>query len=145
MFNPIRLEAYNPGPMTGPRNNAYLLVGSQGEGALIDAGVGDSRHLAAIGRHLGDGGARLEHILVTHAHADHASGAPVLVESYGAARCRKFPWPDEDRKYAGRWEPLCGRRAAPRGRGATGGAPHSWTLARPYRLLARAQPRGFYR
>jgi glyoxylase-like metal-dependent hydrolase (beta-lactamase superfamily II) len=106
MFNPIRLEAYNPGPMTGPGNNTYLLVGSQGEGALIDAGVGDSRHLAAIGQHLGDARARLDHILVTHAHADHASGASVLLESYGAARCCKFPWPDEDWKYAVRWEPL---------------------------------------
>jgi glyoxylase-like metal-dependent hydrolase (beta-lactamase superfamily II) len=106
VFNPIRLEAFNPGPMTGQGNNTYLLVGSHGEGALIDAGVGDSRHLAAIGQHLGDARARLDDILVTHAHADHASGAPVLLESYGAARCRKFPWPDEDWKYAVRWEPL---------------------------------------
>jgi len=106
VFNPIRLEAHNPGPMTGQGNNTYLLVGSQGEGALIDAGVGDSRHLAAIERHLCDGRARLDHILVTHAHADHASGAPVLVGAHGTARCHKFPWPDEDRKYAVRWEPL---------------------------------------
>jgi glyoxylase-like metal-dependent hydrolase (beta-lactamase superfamily II) len=106
VFNPIRLEAYNPGPMTGQGNNTYLLVGSQGEGALIDAGVGDPRHLAAIERHLGDGGARLDRILVTHAHADHASGAPVLAEWYRAARCCKFPWPEEDRKYTVPWEPL---------------------------------------
>ena len=106
MFNPIRLEAHNPSPMTGRGNNTYLLVGSRGEGALIDAGVGDSRHLAAIERQLGDGRARLDLILVTHAHADHASGAPVLVGAHGAARCHKYPWPDEDRKYAVRWEPL---------------------------------------
>jgi glyoxylase-like metal-dependent hydrolase (beta-lactamase superfamily II) len=92
--------------MTGQGNNTYLLVGSRGEGALIDAGIGDSRHLSAIERHLADGGARLDHILVTHAHADHASGAPALAGSHGEARCYKFPWPDEDRKYAVRWEPL---------------------------------------
>jgi glyoxylase-like metal-dependent hydrolase (beta-lactamase superfamily II) len=106
VFNPIRLEACNPGPMTGQGNNTYLLVGPQGAGALIDAGVGDSRHLAAIERHLGDGGARLEDILVTHAHADHASGAPVLAGSHRTVRCHKFPWPAEDRKYGVRWEPF---------------------------------------
>lgn len=106
MFNPIRLEAHNPSPMTGQGNNTYLLVGTRGEGAIIDAGVGDSRHIAAIERHLGGLRARLDYVLVTHAHADHASGAPVLAEAHLAARCYKFPWPDEDRKYAVQWEPL---------------------------------------
>jgi glyoxylase-like metal-dependent hydrolase (beta-lactamase superfamily II) len=106
MFDPIRIEACNPGPMTGQGNNTYLIVGSQGQGTLIDAGVGDSRHVAAIERHLGDGRARLDHILVTHAHADHASGAPVLVRAHREARCHKFPWPDEDRKYPVLWELL---------------------------------------
>lgn len=106
MFSPIVIEANNPSPMTGRGNNTYLLVGSACTAALIDAGVGEPRHLAAIARELDGRRARLDDVLVTHAHVDHASGAPKLAAEHEQARFRKFPWPDEDRKHAVRWEPL---------------------------------------
>ena len=106
VFDPITLEARNPGPMTGRGNNTYLLIGARGEAVLIDAGVGEPRHLAELDRHLSDRGARLEHVLVTHAHPDHASGAPALAARHASARFHKTPWPEEDRRYAVRWEPI---------------------------------------
>lgn len=66
--------AHNPGPLTGTGNNTWLLDGR--EPALIDAGVGAAEHLDAIARHLG--GRDLVRVLVTHGHADHASGGPAL-------------------------------------------------------------------
>ncbi len=92
--------------MTGPGNNTYLLIGSSGSAALIDAGVGDPRHLAAIGHQLSDHHATLDLVLVTHAHPDHASGAAVLASAHPAARFRKYSWPDADAAYAVDWEPL---------------------------------------
>ena len=106
MFRPLLLPAHNPGPMTGPGNNTYLLIGPSGSASLIDAGVGDPRHLAAIGRQLSDHHATLDLVLVTHAHPDHASGAAVLASAHPGARFRKYPWPDADAAYAVDWEPL---------------------------------------
>ena len=105
-FIPTLLPAHNPGPMTGEGNNTYLLVGSTGEGTLIDAGVGDARHLAALERSLSDAAARLEQVLVTHGHPDHASGAPALAGAHPTAQFRKKPWPEVDARYAVEWQPL---------------------------------------
>jgi glyoxylase-like metal-dependent hydrolase (beta-lactamase superfamily II) len=105
VFNPILLEAHNPGPMTGGGNNTYLLIDS-GRSALIDAGVGEPRHLAALDRQLTEHRAQLDDVLVTHAHADHASGAPAIDAAHRGVRFRKFPWPDEDSRYAVEWRPI---------------------------------------
>jgi len=99
------VPAHNPGPMTGLGNNTYLLTSSDGA-ALIDAGVGDSRHLAAIDEQLSGHRATLDLVLVTHAHPDHVSGAPALAATYSTARFRKLPWPDVDAKYGVDWNPL---------------------------------------
>ncbi len=70
--------------MTGAGNNTYLLV--DGDSAtLIDAGVAEPRHLAAIADALDRQGARLDRVLVTHAHADHASGAVALAAAHPSA------------------------------------------------------------
>ena len=99
---PLLLTAHNPGPMTGKGNNTYLMV--QGRSAtLIDAGVGDPRHLADVAAALATAGAQLTHVLVTHGHPDHASGAPALAASYPAARFLKYPWPLEDGRYPIEW------------------------------------------
>jgi glyoxylase-like metal-dependent hydrolase (beta-lactamase superfamily II) len=85
-----RILAPNPSPMTFRGTNTYLL-GTR-DLAVIDPGPDDPRHLAAILAALGPG-QRISHILVTHAHLDHAplsralaqaTGAPVL--AFGDAR-----------------------------------------------------------
>ena len=71
---PVPLHAGNPGPLTGRGNNTWLLDGA--EPTLIDAGVGKREHLDAIRHALA--GRPLVRVLVTHGHADHASGVPAL-------------------------------------------------------------------
>jgi len=102
--DPILLPAHNPGPMTGSGNNTYLIAGRHGSATLIDAGVGEPRHLAALASALGTG--RLEAVLVTHGHRDHAAGAPAIAAAHPAAAFRKRPWPDEDAQYAVPWRAL---------------------------------------
>jgi glyoxylase-like metal-dependent hydrolase (beta-lactamase superfamily II) len=105
-FTTILLDAHNPGPMTGRGNNTYLLVGRAGEAALIDAGIGDPRHLAAIDHALAAGRLRLDRVLVTHAHGDHIAGAPFIAGRHPGAAFSKFPWPEEDARYQVAWRPL---------------------------------------
>ena len=52
------------------------------------------------------GTARLGHVLVTHGHADHASGAPALARAHGDAAFSKYPWPEEDVRHDVPWRPL---------------------------------------
>jgi glyoxylase-like metal-dependent hydrolase (beta-lactamase superfamily II) len=92
--------------MTGDGNNTYLLIGARGEASLVDAGVGEPRHLAAIARELDAHDARLTRVLVTHGHADHASGAPALAAAHPLASFCKYPWPEEDANYPVVWRPL---------------------------------------
>ena len=91
--------------MTGSGNHTYLVADS-GSAALIDAGVGNPTHLEETHRELERTDATIESVLVTHGHPDHASGAPALAAAFPTARFRKFPWPDEDRRFAVTWEPL---------------------------------------
>lgn len=74
-----RILAPNPGPMTGPGTNTYL-VGID-EVAVIDPGPDDDAHLDAI---VGCGGDRIRWIVCTHTHADHAPAAARLAARTGA-------------------------------------------------------------
>ena len=115
MLTPILLAAHNPGPMTGGGNNTYLLVGADHDAVLVDAGVGDPRHLAAIEAELARHSARLARVLVTHGHADHASGAPALRAAYPGIRLQKFRWPRLDGSGLISWEPLADGEEIPVG------------------------------
>lgn len=77
-----RIVAPNPGIMTGPGTNTYL-VGSD-RLAVVDPGPDDDAHLGAL---LEAGGDRIAAIMVTHSHIDHSplaarlgalTGAPVV-------------------------------------------------------------------
>jgi glyoxylase-like metal-dependent hydrolase (beta-lactamase superfamily II) len=92
--------------MTGSGNHTYLIVGSSRRATLIDAGVGEPRHLADLDTALADTDARLERVLVTHGHRDHASGAPALAGVHPDAAFSKHPWPSEDEQYGVRWHTL---------------------------------------
>lgn len=71
----LRLTAPNPGPMTGPGTNSYI-VGT-GPCVILDPGVDDAAHLAALENAApGD----IVAVLVTHAHPDHTGGARRLAE-----------------------------------------------------------------
>jgi len=77
----VRITAANPGVMTGPGTNTYL-VGS-GEVAVIDPGPEDADHVEAV---LSAVEGTLRWILVTHTHPDHAPGAERLAALSGAER-----------------------------------------------------------
>jgi glyoxylase-like metal-dependent hydrolase (beta-lactamase superfamily II) len=87
--------------MTGSGNTTWLLDGA--EPALVDAGVGHDAHVDALAAALD--GRPLVRVLITHGHADHASGIPAL-------RAR---WPDLD---VARWGGSAERGTTPLGDGS---------------------------
>jgi glyoxylase-like metal-dependent hydrolase (beta-lactamase superfamily II) len=89
--------------MTGAGNNTYL-VADRADAVLIDAGVGDPRHLADLAVALDETAAQLGTVLVTHGHGDHVSGAPAIAAAQPAARFRKRPWPGHDDQYRVPWQ-----------------------------------------
>lgn len=78
--NVARLTCGNPGRMTGPGTNTYI-VGDPGAYAVIDPGPHDPVHVARIAEAVGQD---LKFILCTHAHPDHSPGAVLLKELTGA-------------------------------------------------------------
>jgi glyoxylase-like metal-dependent hydrolase (beta-lactamase superfamily II) len=91
--------------MTGPGNNTYLLAGG-GSAALIDAGVGEPQHLADIDAALTAQRARLDRVLVTHGHRDHAGGALAIAGAHPDAIFQKQPWPAQDAHDGIHWQTL---------------------------------------
>jgi len=71
-----RLTAPNPGPMTGPGTNTYL-VGDERSVVVIDPGPDDAGHVAAIVAAVGPARAT---IALTHTHPDHWPAAVALAE-----------------------------------------------------------------
>lgn len=101
-MTPIALHAFNPSAMTGGGNWTWLISGRVP--TLVDAGVGDPRHLDALERALE--GTPLMRVLVTHAHSDHASGVGAIAERIPAVRFLKMPWPERDHRWPVAWEPI---------------------------------------
>jgi glyoxylase-like metal-dependent hydrolase (beta-lactamase superfamily II) len=77
----LRLTAPNPGLMTGPGTNTYLVGGA--EPVVIDPGPADATHTASIVAAAAPLGP-IRNILVTHTHVDHAPGAAALAQATGA-------------------------------------------------------------
>ncbi len=77
--NVRRLTASNPGFMTGPGTNTYI-IGDDDNLAIIDPGPAHDGHIAALGAL----GGRITRIFVTHTHPDHSPAAAILKDSTGA-------------------------------------------------------------
>jgi glyoxylase-like metal-dependent hydrolase (beta-lactamase superfamily II) len=87
-----RILAGNPGPMTGPGTNTYLL-GAR-EVAVLDPGPDDAAHMRSI---LAVGGPAIRWIIVTHTHRDHSPLAAALARATGA-RLIGLPPPEDGRQ-----------------------------------------------
>ncbi|TSE19441.1 Hydroxyacylglutathione hydrolase GloC [Tepidimonas alkaliphilus] len=104
-----RLTAPNPGRMTGPGTNTYLIGQPETGYIVVDPGPDDAAHLGRLMRLTG-GDVRA--IVCTHSHPDHAPGAYPLQAQLKAA--------------GGPPAPVLGLASAPTAR------PHSrWTPERP--------------
>ena len=90
----VRITAPNPGVMTGPGTNSYI-VGAR-ELAVIDPGPAIESHVAVLRDAVG---ARLKWIVCTHTHLDHSPAAVLLQRATGA-------------RIAGRAAPQDGRQDA---------------------------------
>ncbi len=92
-----RLTAPNPGMMTGPGTNTYLL--GETELTLIDPGPEIDSHIAALKAAVGN---RLRRILTTHTHFDHSPAARAL-KAATSAELLGMPAPaqaNQDRQFA---------------------------------------------
>ena len=75
-----RLVAPNPGVMTGPGTNTYLL-GDENV-AVLDPGPAIPAHIDAILQTAGD---NIRWIVCTHTHPDHSPAWQAVAEATGAA------------------------------------------------------------
>ncbi len=86
--NVQRLTAPNPGFMTGPGTNSYI-VGDPASGHIvIDPGPDEPAHIERLWR---AAGGRIQAIVCTHSHPDHSPGAPRLQALCTAAGLEKPP------------------------------------------------------
>ncbi len=111
--NVQRLTAPNPGVMTGPGTNSYLVGDAQTGHICIDPGPADEAHLRTL---LDAAGGDIRLIVCTHSHPDHSPGARPL-----QALCANTP-------------PILGLPSAPTARAASDFTPdralaHGETLA----------------
>ena len=74
-----RIVAPNPGPMTGPGTNTYVV--GENDLVVVDPGPAEPSHIDAILNCVGD---RLRYVACTHTHPDHSPAAAVLANTTGA-------------------------------------------------------------
>jgi glyoxylase-like metal-dependent hydrolase (beta-lactamase superfamily II)/8-oxo-dGTP pyrophosphatase MutT (NUDIX family) len=92
-----RIIAPNPGMMTGPGTNTYL-VGDK-DLAVIDPGPAIDSHIAAV---LAAGAGRIRSVICTHTHPDHSPAAAAIKAASGAVLIG-WPAPEhpgQDRSFA---------------------------------------------
>lgn len=75
-----RVRAANPSPLTLDGTNTYVAAGW-----VVDPGPDDERHLVAV---LAAAGGRIDGIVLTHLHSDHAEGAGRLSAMAGGVPVR---------------------------------------------------------
>jgi hydroxyacylglutathione hydrolase len=84
-----RVLGLNPGMMTGPGTNTYL-VGRR-DPILIDTGAGVPDYVPLLERYLGERGfTRPSRVLLTHRHRDHLGGVDQLRERFRGLRVSKM-------------------------------------------------------
>ena len=110
--NVIRVTAPNPGMMTGPGTNSYLVGSGEGDAAawaVIDPGPADACHLQAL---LAAAPGRITHVLATHTHVDHSPGASALAAATGAQVWGRRPTHamGQDASFQPTHEPVEGQR-----------------------------------
>jgi glyoxylase-like metal-dependent hydrolase (beta-lactamase superfamily II) len=88
-----RITAPNPGVMTGPGTNTYIV--GQRELAVIDPGPESAPHLTAL---VGAVRGKLKWILCTHTHRDHSPCARALKRETGAELLGFARVPDDGRQ-----------------------------------------------
>ena len=88
-----RVTAPNPGVMTGPGTNSYIV--GQRELALIDPGPESAEHLAVLLKAVGG---QLKWILCTHTHRDHSPLTHALKRETGAEVLGFATVPDDGRQ-----------------------------------------------
>ena len=79
--NVLRLTAPNPGFMTGPGTNSYLVGDAHSGFIAIDPGPADADHLQRLwqaARFTDGSGGNIRMIVCTHSHPDHSPGAKPL-------------------------------------------------------------------
>lgn len=79
--NVWRLTAPNPGVMTGPGTNSYLVGDVYTGFTVIDPGPADADHVQRLwqaARHTDGKGGNIRMIVCTHSHPDHSPGAKPL-------------------------------------------------------------------
>jgi endoribonuclease LACTB2 len=84
-----RVLGLNPGMMTGPGTNTYL-VGRR-DPILIDTGAGVPDYVPLLERYLGERGfTQPSRVLLTHRHRDHLGGVEQLRERFHGLRVSKM-------------------------------------------------------
>lgn len=90
-----RITAPNPGMMTGPGTNSYLIGDAAGNLAMIDPGPDIASHADLLIKHAGN---RLRWILCTHTHQDHSPASRAVQKATGAQVFGFGKVPDDGRQ-----------------------------------------------
>jgi glyoxylase-like metal-dependent hydrolase (beta-lactamase superfamily II)/8-oxo-dGTP pyrophosphatase MutT (NUDIX family) len=91
-----RVTAPNPGFMTGPGTNTYLL-GAGADIALIDPGPALDAHVRTLLDVVAQRGGRIRWVLTTHTHMDHSPAAQ-LIKAETGAELVGMPPPSQERQ-----------------------------------------------